>query len=269
MVRMVAVDMDGTFLNRDHDYDRPRFARLYRTMSGRGIKFVVASGNQYYQLRSFFPGIEAEISFVAENGALVIAEGEELFCGEMDGELVRDTLMLLRDLPGVSTVLCGRNSAYVAASEEEWFKTETRRYYHRLREVGDLLAVRDDKLFKFALAVPAAQTEHFTDLLRTHLGTRLEPVSSGHGSIDLIIPGLHKANGIALLQRRWSIPDAEVAAFGDGGNDVEMLARAGRSFAMAGSPPAVVEAAKEMAPSCDDDGVLIVLERLLDEETPG
>ena len=33
------------------EYDRVRFAGLYSKMKDLGIKFVVASGNQYYQLK--------------------------------------------------------------------------------------------------------------------------------------------------------------------------------------------------------------------------
>ena len=53
-IKMVAVDMDGTFLNKQMEYDRTRFWRLFEIMKIRDIKFVVASGNQYYQLISFF-----------------------------------------------------------------------------------------------------------------------------------------------------------------------------------------------------------------------
>lgn len=53
-VKMVAVDMDGTFLDDRKQYDRPRFMACYQMMKQRGIRFVVASGNQYYQLKSFF-----------------------------------------------------------------------------------------------------------------------------------------------------------------------------------------------------------------------
>ncbi len=44
-------------------------------MKRQGIRFVVASGNQYYQLISFFPEIAHEIAFVAENGGWVVSEG--------------------------------------------------------------------------------------------------------------------------------------------------------------------------------------------------
>ncbi|WP_438861212.1 HAD hydrolase family protein [Enterobacter hormaechei] len=40
------------------------------------------------------------------------------------------------------------------------------------------------------------------------------------GSIDLIIPGVHKANGLRRLLQRWNINDDEVVVFGDGGNDI-------------------------------------------------
>lgn len=58
------------------------------------------------------------------------------------------------------------------------------------------------------------------------------PVHTGNGSIDLIIPGVHKANGLRQLQKLWGIDDSEVVVFGDGGNDIEMLRQAGFSFAM-------------------------------------
>lgn len=53
-VQIIAVDMDGTFLNDRKDYNRDRFLDQYAQMKRKGIRFVVASGNQYYQLRSFF-----------------------------------------------------------------------------------------------------------------------------------------------------------------------------------------------------------------------
>lgn len=53
------------------------------------------------------------------------------------------------------------------------------------------------------------------------------------------------------------------AAFGDHLNDVPMLARAGHSVAVANAHPEVAAAAAEMTASNEDDGVAIVLERLV------
>ena len=60
-IKLIAVDMDGTFLSDQKTYNRERFMAQYQQMKAQGIRFVVASGNQYYQLISFFPEIANEI----------------------------------------------------------------------------------------------------------------------------------------------------------------------------------------------------------------
>jgi hydroxymethylpyrimidine pyrophosphatase-like HAD family hydrolase len=62
--------MDGTFLDDSMGYDRARFAAIREHLDALDIRFVVASGNQYHQLRWFFPD-HPDVMFVAENGALI------------------------------------------------------------------------------------------------------------------------------------------------------------------------------------------------------
>lgn len=50
-------------------------------------------------------------------------------------------------------------------------------------------------------------------------------------------------------------------AFGDGGNDLEMLAYVDHSYAMANAPEKVKKTAKYQAPSNQESGVLEILER--------
>ena len=78
-IKMVAVDVDGTFVRRDYTYDVERFRRILARMNELGCRFVVASGNQYYQLRDLFPGYHEELAFVAENGAFVKDRTELIF----------------------------------------------------------------------------------------------------------------------------------------------------------------------------------------------
>ena len=50
-IKMVAVDVDGTFVRSDYTYDVPRFKRILSVMKNAGCHFVVASGNQYICFR--------------------------------------------------------------------------------------------------------------------------------------------------------------------------------------------------------------------------
>ncbi|MBO0472409.1 FMN hydrolase/5-amino-6-(5-phospho-D-ribitylamino)uracil phosphatase [Enterococcus sp. DIV0840] len=262
-VKMIAVDMDGTFLNSQQDYDREKFSQLYQVMKQQGNRFVIASGNQYYQLKSFFPEIEGELSFVAENGAYVVSEGEEIFTGEIDSEIIQEVLTILAEFKQGHTILCGKNSAYVTEDEPDSFIEHGQKYYHRLKKVPNLFDVKDDTLFKFALSFPVEQVSEVLVQLHEALGDKVIPVSSGHGDIDLIIPGIHKAHGLMKLQELWGIKNHEVAAFGDSGNDLEMLKHAGYSYVMSNGQPRVKVAAKEIILSNDENGVLLKIEELL------
>lgn len=54
MIKLIAVDMDGTFLNSQSKYNEARFKEIHSKLDEKDIHFVVASGNQYYQLKDFF-----------------------------------------------------------------------------------------------------------------------------------------------------------------------------------------------------------------------
>lgn len=100
-IKLVAVDIDGTFVRSDYTYDVPRFRRVLSRMKAVGCHFVVASGNQYYQLRDLFPGYDRELSFVAENGAFV-KDGEELlFAADMPKETVGFVVDICEEYPEV------------------------------------------------------------------------------------------------------------------------------------------------------------------------
>lgn len=221
-VRMVAVDIDGTFVRSDYTYDVPRFKRILSRMKSAGCQFVVASGNQYYQLRDLFPGDDEELSFVAENGAGAYCE-----YGTVSQEFF--------DLTGI--------------------------YYHRLKWAEDLKKVKD-QILKFAPTVPEEKTYVYYDMFCERLKGKAEPTTSGHGSIDLIVPGCHKASGLRRLAERRGITLEQCAAFGDGGNDIEMLKACGYSYAMDNAPRNVKNAAKSICPSNEEDGVLVTLEQL-------
>ena len=77
-IKLIAVDMDGTFLSDQKTYNRERFMAQYQQMKAQGIRFVVASGNQYYQLISFFPEIANEIAFPS----IIFAISFSLFSGK-------------------------------------------------------------------------------------------------------------------------------------------------------------------------------------------
>ncbi len=266
-VKLIAVDMDGTFLDDQKKYNKTIFLAQYQQLKEQGIKFVVASGNQYYQLKSFFPEIAAEIAFVAENGAYVVNEGEDFSVAELSADSIAKILQFIAATPGLNTVVCGQHSAYILSSQPDAFYQKMKNYYHRLKKIDSYKEI-DDKIFKFATNIDDDHLQNFMTSLDKALGHIITPVSSGHGSADLIIPGRHKANGLRMLQKIWNIEDAQVVTFGDGGNDVEMLKQAGFGFAMANGMPVAKAAANYATVSNNEEGVLKIIDKVLAQEAP-
>ena len=266
-VKLIAVDMDGTFLDDEKRYNRARFLNQYQQMKAQGIRFAVASGNQYWQLISFFPEIAHEIAFVAENGGWVRDAGEDVFNADLSRGHFEQVLDFLHGLSDVEIIACGKRSAYTLRRYSDDVKAVVARYYHRLEIVDDLRAPQDTFL-KFGLNVPDSLVPELQAALNDSLGHMMTAVTTGHGSIDLIIPGIHKANGLRLLQERWGIEDSDVVAFGDSGNDLEMLRQARFGFAMANAIPAAKAAARYRAPENNQEGVLQIVDDVLNARAP-
>ncbi|MZI93297.1 Cof-type HAD-IIB family hydrolase [Vibrio sp. CAIM 722] len=266
-VKAVAVDMDGTFLNPNQSYDKARFNNLYQQLKLQNIEFIVASGNQYYQLASHFPDIVDDISYVAENGALLYLHGQELFHGEMSQDVLNKVYDILDADPTIDYVACGLNGAYVLPRVSKEFADIATHHYARLDTVTDIRAIQD-VMFKFSIKTTVEHADELIGELNGKLGDVVHTVSSGFGFIDLIIPGLHKANGLTKVLNKMNISPEECVAIGDSLNDKEMLELVGYSFAMGNAAEKVKAVAKYQTQSNSEDGALNVIEKIVHGDAP-
>lgn len=260
MIRLIAVDMDGTFLNHYLEYDRKRFRELYQIMKEQDIKFVVASGNQYYQLKSFFEDYQDELIYVAENGALVIDRQEVLFSADIPKKEIHHILNILEHYPEIEKILCGLNSAYISSEIPDELYKWMQLYLHRLKKVDDFYSV-EDQFLKIALTCPVEKTYSLAEALDKEMKGKIRPVTSGHGCIDLIVQDYHKASGIQRICDRYGILPEECMAFGDGDNDIEMLKHCFYSYAMKNGTDRVKAAARYETLSNEESGVIKAIEK--------
>ncbi|KRK78668.1 Cof-type HAD-IIB family hydrolase [Companilactobacillus nodensis] len=263
-LKLVATDMDGTFLNSQSNYGAESFAKVHQLMDQNDVRFVVASGNQYYQLRSFFEEYPETI-YVSENGALITYQDEEYWSSSFDEDSYLKVIDLAEQIPDLELVVCGKNSAYVLKSISDELFEDINHYYFKLKRVSDFREV-DDEVLKFASNCPDDVTEKLVDELTVGLSGVATPVSSGHGSIDIIKPGVNKATGLNKLSDILHIKPEEMCAFGDGGNDIEMLDYVGDGVAMNNATDDVKEIADHVTKSNDNNGVINYVQRLLNKE---
>ena len=137
-----------------------------------------------------------------------------------------------------------------------------------MKDLVDKIYDIDDKLFKFSLNLPDSEIPQLIDKLHVSLDGIMKPVTSGFGFVDLIIPGLHKANGISRLLKRWNISPQACVAIGDSANDTEMLKLVRYSFAMANAAESIKAVSRYATDDNNHDGALKVIQAVLDHATP-
>src|SRR5690606_33176899 len=147
-VRMVVTDMDGTLLNSDHEVS-DKFLAQFQELKKRDIKFVAASGRQYFSIIEKLDSIKEDIIVVAENGAYVRKQEKEILVTPLNRDTIQEVLGLLKGVEGVHTVLCGKEDAYING-ESEAFGAKLREYYSEYTVVDDLVAL-DGEILQIAL----------------------------------------------------------------------------------------------------------------------
>lgn len=267
-VKLIAVDMDSTFLKTDKSYNKPRFLKQYAELKQQGIHFVVASGNPLYTLQQYFPEIGHEIAFVAENGSHVMHQQEEINFSRFDPILLQQIISDLHTDFADCMVLCAKDRGYIGAELAESSLSKLNIYFKKLQRVAQLSDVQAD-VCKLTLNTTPSTEPQALKLLATKSYVQqkqVDLVSSGFGFIDLILPNQHKAFGLSFLQQLWHVEDHEMLTIGDNYNDMAMVKQAGYGFAMANAVPELKQIARYQTGSNDQEGVLDVIDWVLSNE---
>jgi Cof subfamily protein (haloacid dehalogenase superfamily) len=258
-VRMVITDMDGTLLNSEHEVSSKFFAQ-FQELKKRNIKFVAASGRQYFSIVEKLDPIKEDIIVVAENGAYVREREKEILVTPLHHNTIREVLNLLNGATGVHTVLCGKTNAYING-ESKAFQQKLREYYSEYSVVDDL-ADFDGEILKIALYHFHSSEQHIYPIVK-HLESKLKVKVSGENWLDISEMNANKGYALQKLQELYGIDERETLVFGDYNNDLEMLAMGHFSFAMANAHPNVKAVANYSTANNDEMGVEQVLDKLL------
>lgn len=258
-VRLVVTDMDGTLLDSRHRVS-DRFFQLQRALSDRGVRFAAASGRQYQSIATKLTPILDEIFIIAENGGLLRHRREELLSTPLDPAVRDEALRTLGQVEGAHSVLCGKERAYLHPPTPA-FREQLHEYYTEF-EYLDRLEGFPGEIMKIAVYHFAGSENHIYPAVKS-FEDRLKVKVSGAHWVDLSALDAHKGHALEHLQKHLGIPPEATLAFGDYNNDLEMLERAGFSYAMANAHPNVLATARFRTRSNDEQGVENVLEELL------
>ncbi len=260
MIKLIVCDMDGTLLNSKKEMPKGMFTCI-RELSKEGIYFCAASGRQYYSLAESFAPVKDDMFFIADNGCMVVKgkNDEQIDSHIIPIDFVHQFVKISQQLPHTHVVLSGLKYAYYVDSEEEILKN-IYPYYHRRKQVDDLLDV-DDDIFKIAILNLNGTADHVYPFYQ-QFSKEFSVAVSAFEWMDIMPKNIHKGNALISLQEKLNISKSETMAFGDFMNDYEMLKEADYSFAMKNALPQIKQICRfETAFTNEEEGVLKEIER--------
>lgn len=268
-VKLIAVDMDGTLLADDHVTIPPKNILALKAARADGIQVAVATGRTWSLIRSAVEPLGGLDYAIISNGAAVreVATGRWISRNCFTNAQAVRMIRCLVERKIVFQVYCqGQN--YVLADTlqnlpEGAFLSEV---FVRLfqensvisKDLEQALAGREAEKFDLLYVPP-----HMIDELGAALGVAapVDMAKSLENNLEFTPLGVNKGVALKALAESLGLVPDEVMAFGDAGNDIEMLQWAGWSFAMANGIPAAKAAARYLAPPNTEGGVGQIVEK--------
>lgn len=273
-IRLIATDMDGTFLNNEHDYDHHRFKKVFDKLTKNGVQLVAASGSSYPRLRREFAAVTDQMIFISQNGS-VIHYGDELIdCFPLHHDDLRAVLVALTRLYGDDDinqlVISGPTTSFVDQSMDEKNFAIVKLFYENVKRVPNL-----QDIFKYPLNEPLTKisvnfadhiditdvTSELDNLLPANLimensGFNTELIGDAHAT---------KRNALMAIASQFNLRQNEIMTFGDNENDLGMLTLTSHSYAMKNAAlPIRLAASNVTRLTNQESGVLDTIEHYFD-----
>jgi hydroxymethylpyrimidine pyrophosphatase-like HAD family hydrolase len=199
-------------------------------------------------------------------------EGAEVVrCRPLDREVARLAIRVGRAAGADPVVHCGRAGEGLLLVEGVAASNTLLAYYldrshPDVRNVVDLEAALDEDPLQVMFGGALAEMAGLRAQLERELAARARVERTvypnlGVSLLDVLDPGVGKAEALGFLQARFRVTAAQTLAIGDNWNDHEMLSGAGLGLVMGNADPEMLALGLPVLPTNDEDGVALAIER--------
>jgi Cof subfamily protein (haloacid dehalogenase superfamily) len=262
-IRLLAIDIDGTLLTSNRTLSQANHGAI-RKASQCGIQVVLASGRPPFAIYPILEQLEMDGTIISYNGALVLEKGHEhvYLNRQMTTRDLHTAVRILREFD-LYTSYYLEHEYYVekVCPEMEWEAWVMGKQPHLVQDLlsqappqaHNLMVVsfNDSDRLHACYEEMRSALPHITIHNPGTFYFELNPVGSSKGVSLAHVCGLQQIN-----------PD-QVAAIGNGVNDLEMLGFARVGVVVSNAPRSLLDIYDFQVRSNDEDGVAEAIERLL------
>lgn len=268
MIKLIAVDLDGTLLTDDKRISARNRETLMRAKA-QGVKVVLCTGRP---LNSVVGHLET--LGLTEPGDYAVTFNGGLVQKNDTGEVLSKDVMSFEDIETLYQLTASLELPLDVVSNEIVYRIQPQpaaypSVYHHLNKI---LTFEDKTLDtlprgcdynKMVCAVDKAHLEQQLPKIPDSYHERYNIVRSGERLFEFLNKHVTKANGLLKLGQILGIDASEMMALGDEENDLSMIAYAGLGVAMANASAEVKEIAQYITDSNEADGVATAVEKFV------
>lgn len=260
MIKMIAMDMDGTLLNSHHEIS-PKTKDVLLKAQDQGIWIMLASGRPLPGLlhQTELMGLaKKNLYLLAYNGAMVLDANEHhvIISDTFEIPLAQSILDHLRSYD-VSAMVYDDDVLYTTNPTGVSVQHEAKSNGLTV-ETNDLDAIwfRPHKIL--VSADPVYLDSIKEEIIKPFVG-QADFVKSAPFYLECLIKDVNKGEALEQFCNVMRISIEDVIAFGDNYNDETLLQKAGIGVAMGNAVDALKAVADEITLSNDEDGIAVSL----------
>lgn len=260
MIKALFFDIDGTLVPYGTGRIPAEVVEALQRLRNHDIKIFIASGRHINWINNL--GEMKFDGYVTANGALCLeADKKSIISSTLipDEDIIRlNNFSAQSDIPIV--VVPEKEKIFISRMDEsvEIVANHLKLPPVPVKPVSEALGIPVVQLMAFGSETERRESGLFSDIL-----LNCEPTSWNNYFCDIIPKGSDKGVGILKMARHFNLKVDEIAAFGDGSNDIPMLKMAGTGVAMGDSDKAVIEAADFVTSPANDGGIINALQSLI------
>lgn len=283
MIRLLALDLDGTLLNSRGKLSERNRDALARARA-QGVTIALVTGRRFRDARPIALDLGLDIPLISHNGALTkhVQTLETVSAQLLPLETAREVLRVGRSAGGDVLISDDPDGAgilvYDHISGDNRAVAEYIRWAHHIHDSDSSDAVRQVESLEdymnhdpihVAFSGRCEPMRELAEVIRTEMGTSVRVFPTivtrrDFALLDVVDARVSKAIGVAAAATELGLTSEEVMAVGDNLNDIDMLSWAGTGVAMANSEPELHSLPGiNLTASNDEDGVALAIERFV------
>ena len=268
MIKLIAIDMDGTLLNSKKELldETKQYFKNFHNKNTETL-LVLCTGRPETGIRPYLKDLgylEENHYIISQNGANIYESqtGKRVMDAFLDSKAIQKWIELGKK-HGVSVMGGGVDYYYCFDQEPtEWMEFDTKIVSGQLKRISIEESLNTD-FYKLLLMGDEEQLNEFETFIPEVWRDEFYVVRSQKYLVEVLKKGVNKAYGLEQLARELNIEPSEIAAIGDAANDIEMLEYAGLAISMGNASEEVKSISDIVTDTNENNGVIKAIDKLI------